>query len=59
MTNLKKKLKKMKVKQRELAQKSNISYSVVGHQCKEGIKTMRVAKRYAKILGCDWTELIG
>ena len=59
MTKLKQMLKKRKMKNKELAKKAGVVPQTVSLQCISGIKALRVAKRYAKILNCDPLELLG
>jgi len=59
MTNLKKMLKKRRIKNKELAAKAGVFATTVSMQCAAGVKTIRVAERYAKILNCDPLELLG
>ena len=59
MTNLKRILKKLKVKNKELAAKTGVAPTTVSMQCIFGVKTIRVAERYAKILNCNPLELLG
>ena len=59
MTNLKKILKKRKVKNKVLAASAGVAPTTVSMQCIFGVKTIRIAERYAKILNCDPLELLG
>ena len=59
MTNLKKMLKKRRIKNKELAAIAGVVPTTVSMQSLIGIKTLRVAERYAKILNCDPLELLG
>ena len=56
------KLKKMrllrKLKLRELAALCGVSTSAIGNSEAKGIRTARLAKRYAAVLGCDWKDLL-
>lgn len=58
MTKLKQQLKNMRLKQTDLAKQSGVSIKTLNRSCQNGIKTVRVARRYAAVLGCDWRELI-
>ena len=44
--------------QKDVAQRTGVKYKTVNRQCITGIKTPRVAKRYAAVLGCNWRELL-
>jgi len=59
MTKLKQMRKKSGQKLRMLAEKLNVTPQTVQQQEQRGIKTLRVAERYAKILNCDPLELLG
>ena len=59
MTNLKKMLKRRKMKNKDLAAMAGVIPETVSMQSIAGIKTLRVAERYAKILNCDPLELLG
>ena len=43
---------------REIAEKLQITAQTVQQQEKRGIRTARIARRYAEALGCDWKELL-
>lgn len=58
MTKLKAILKEKGLRQYELASKAGVSRENVTMQVKKGVKTTRVATRYAKILGCSPVELL-
>lgn len=51
-------IKKLNLKQVEVSQKTGIKYKTVNRQCIQGIKTVRVAERYARFLNCDPGELL-
>ena len=40
------------ISQREVARQTGLDYRTVNHQCRRGIHTIRVAKRYARVLNC-------
>ena len=44
--------------QKDVARRTGVKYKTVNRQCITGIKTPRVAKRYAAVLCCDWRELL-
>lgn len=58
MTRLKQKTKEHGLSQAELARLSKVKIKTLNRSCRTGIKTVRVAKRYAEALGCDWRELL-
>jgi hypothetical protein len=58
MTNLKKILKQRAVSQTDFARKGGLSLSLVNAHACRGIKTIRVAQRYATLLNCDPLKLI-
>ena len=43
---------------KDVARRTGGQYETVKRQCITGIKTPRVAKRYAAVLCCDWRELL-
>lgn len=47
------------ITQKDIAERMKMFPSTVSQQEKKGIKTLRVAERYAKILNCDPLELLG
>ncbi len=57
-TRLMRQIQKLKLKQIEVSQKTGIKYKTVNRQCIQGIKTVRVAERYAPYLNCDPQELL-
>ena len=59
MKNLKRIRKARGITQEELAASSNCKQSNISLREKAGVKTLRVAKRYAAVLGCDPLELLG
>jgi DNA-binding XRE family transcriptional regulator len=50
--------KKLNLKQKELAALSGVSPQIVSIHELKGVKTMRVARRYAEVLKCDPKELL-
>ena len=58
MTQLKITLKNKKMNQKTLALGCGVSQFLVSEHVRKGIKTARVAQRYAKILNCDPLKLI-
>ena len=56
------KLKAMRLlrqlKLRELAELCGVTISAVHDTEVRGIRTVRIAKRYAAVLGCDWKDLL-
>lgn len=59
MSRLKQKLKERGLSQTELARITNVKMKTLNRSCQTGIKTIRLAKRYAKALNCDWKDLLG
>ena len=43
---------------RQVAEMLQITAQTVQQQEKRGVKTARIAKRYAAALGCDWKDLL-
>ena len=58
MSCLIKRVRMLGLSQKDVAQRAGIKYKTVNRQCITGIKTPRVAKRYAAVLCCDWRELL-
>lgn len=58
MTKLKKMRKDKKLRLRNLAEALGVSIITVWQKERDGIKTVKVARRYAEVLGCDWQDLI-
>lgn len=58
MTKLKEFRKLRRLKLRELGERLGITPQTVYQQETTGIKTIRVAKRYAKVLGCSPLDLM-
>lgn len=58
MSNLSHFLQIKNISQAELARRLNITRMTVNIMTKKGIKSVKAAKRYAKILECNWLELI-
>ena len=58
MTALKKRRLASKMKLREIAAKTGVTPQMVWQQERDGIKTMRIAKRYATVFGCSPLDLI-
>lgn len=57
-SRLKCEVKKTGLRQVELAELTGIKVKTVSRQCITGIKTIRVAKRYARVLNCNPLDLI-
>lgn len=57
-TKLLRMLKAKRITQRELANRLGMKYTALNYACKYGVKTARVAERYAAQLGCLPNELI-
>jgi transcriptional regulator with XRE-family HTH domain len=47
-----------KLKLRELAALCGVTIATVHDTETSGIRTARIAKRYAAVLGCDWKDLL-
>ncbi len=58
MSRLKKKIKTCGMTQMEIAKQIGIDRKTVNRQCRDGIRTVRVARRYAEILKCRPQELL-
>jgi len=57
-TKMKSRLKVMGISQTDLARRLKKSVTLVNHFCVHGIKTVRVAKEYARVLCCRPEELM-
>ncbi|MDD5698005.1 MAG: helix-turn-helix domain-containing protein [Victivallaceae bacterium] len=58
MTNFKKMLKQKKMKAKDVAAVIGVRPNSVSHHATSGVKTIRIAKRYAAVLNCDPLELL-
>ena len=58
MSKLKAMRQLRQLKLRELAALCGVTISAVGDLEARGIRTVRIAKRYAAVLGCDWKDLL-
>lgn len=58
MSRLKKKIKSCGMKQYEISRQTGINYKTVNRQCRDGIRTLRVAQRYAEVLKCHPLDLL-
>lgn len=58
MSNLKKIIIQRGLRMVEVAKKAGLKYKTVNRQCITGIKTTRIAKRYAEVLKCDPLKLL-
>lgn len=58
MSNLKKIITLRGLRMVEIAKRAGMKYKTVNRQCITGIKTTRVAKRYAEVLKCSPLELL-
>ena len=47
-----------RLKLREIAALCGITVSTIHDTEVRGIRTVRIAKRYAAVLGCDWRDLL-
>ena len=57
-TKMKNRLKVMGITQTALAKRLKKSVTLVNHFCVHGIKTVRVAKEYSRVLCCRPEELM-
>jgi DNA-binding Xre family transcriptional regulator len=57
-TKLRKLLQELCVRQSELAAAVGIKQNTLHNHVANGVKTMRIAKRYAAALGCDPRDLL-
>lgn len=55
---LKEKIKSQGISQTELAKRIGGKVTAVNNLCSQGIKSIRIARKYAAALNCDWTDLI-
>ena len=58
MSKFKSALKKSGLRQKDLAKLSGASEKTISRAVVLGIKTPRLAQRYAPHLGCSWIDLI-
>lgn len=58
MSRLKRKIKRSGLKQREVSEKTGVNSKTVNRQCRDGIRTIRVARRYAGVLKCHPMDLL-
>lgn len=58
MSKLKAMRLRRKLKLRELAALCGVTIATVHDTETSGIRTARIAKRYAAVLGCDWKDLL-
>jgi len=58
MSRLKAMRQRRKLKLREVAALCGVTTSTIGNLEARGIHTVRIAKRYAAVLGCDWKDLL-
>ena len=49
---------RVKMRQRDLARLSGASEKTISRAAVLGIKTPRLAQRYAPYLGCSWLDLV-
>ena len=57
-TRMKMRLKILGISQTELARRLKKNVTLINHFCVHGVKTVRVAKEYARILCCRPEELL-
>ena len=58
MTKLKDRLQALRMSQTDLAKLVKGKVSNINRACKEGVRTGRMAARYAAVLGCSPADLI-
>ena len=58
MSRLKQKIKSCGMTQHEICRQTGISRKTVSRQCRDGIRTTRVARRYADVLKCHPLDLL-
>ena len=58
MTKLKKRRKELNLRLREVAERINSTPQNVWKLERSGIRTVRIARRYASALYCDWRDLL-
>ena len=57
-SNLSRGVRKSRLKLCEIAKKRGVTPGAVTHQITTGIKTLKIAKEYAAILGCEPIDLL-
>lgn len=57
-SRLKQQVEKSGMKQVELANLTGVKAQTISRQCIAGIKSIRVAKRYAAVLNCNPLDII-
>jgi transcriptional regulator with XRE-family HTH domain len=58
MSRLKQKIKSCGMTQDEVCKQAGVDRKTVNRQCRDGIQTARVARRYAEVLKCHPQELL-
>ncbi len=58
MSRLKRKIKARGLTQQEISEQTGINSKTVNRQCRDGIRTIRVACRYAAVLKCHPQDLL-
>lgn len=58
MSRLKRKVKTCGMTQQEISRQTGINRTTVNRQCRDGIRTLRIARRYAEALKCKPQELL-
>ena len=59
MSNLLRVVKQRGLTQRAAAARCGVSHNAFNIVCKNGVKNVATAKRYAEMLHCDWREIMG
>ena len=57
-SKLKRMVKKSGLKLKEIAARRGVSPCVVTRQVSKGVKTLKIAREYAEVLGCDPVEVL-
>lgn len=58
VSNLSKKMKELGLNQGDMAAMVGVTQGAISLACKEGLKSMNVAKKYAEALGCEWKDIL-
>lgn len=58
MSRLKQKIKSCGMTQNDVCKQTGTDRKTVNRQCRDGIQTVRVARRYADVLKCRPQELL-
>ena len=58
MSRLERKIRTSGQTQQEISEQTGIDRKTVNRQCRDGIRTVRVARRYAEVLKCHPMDLL-